>query len=534
MLSATVSARASVTHESEAASASGETASTETDKLYYSLEGLRRRNGWLASGNAAGLATYSAQDFSDVRLYGSFASGALRDVCSPKRDNRLGLDAQAYQRLGKATLYGRFLFDYDMKQAQRWSSMTRPGSSTFLIGDSTAGNQVCETYLIDGGLSLPLGGGLTLGAAFDFEYAANAKRKDIRNKNNYSRYHLRPALMWQRGGVRLGANYAFGSETEKIEWTVYGDKMQHEVFFFEGLWFGPSEITTTSITERRFERYSHELALQSEVKLRRGNLYNALSLTTDEQKVYVEVEQERGGENRRAAYRYDGQLWLAADRLSHSLQWSAGHSYAKSYQNLQQRELVGYIYQYVQYGRLLRFTESQWDARMSYQLAGLRGAGKGAPAGSDAAWSRSWALTFDASFGFTEQRFRTFPTVFAQQVRQASASLAFAKSLLTGNGLLDLEAKAMWQTGWGRCVDPVDAEATNGYQYRADLQRASFEYATAQRLGGMARVRHTWSSLGSHSVMPYAEATFRSVGAIDGALKGDVRRLTSIAVGLKF
>ena len=287
-------------------------------------------------------------------------------------------------------------------------------------------------------------------------------------------------------------------------------------------WFGPSEITTTSITERRFERLSHELGLQAELTLGRGNLFNSLRLGKDEQKVYVEVEQERGGENRRASYAYDGQLWLTSPRFTHSLSWGGEHSYLKSYQNLQQRELVGYIYQYVQYGTLLRYTESHWAARLGYELAAIRDGN---------AWNRSWALSLDVSFRFADQRFRTFPAVFAQQVRQADATLAFDKNFSLHSGKLDLRAELLWQTGWGRCVDPVDADATNGYQYRADLQRASFDYLTAQALGGALTARYTMPSLGSYSVMPYVEMGYRhrSVMGSDAS-----RYTTSFALGLKF
>lgn len=496
-----------------------------SNKLFYTIQQLQQRNGWLESQNGAALSTYEEANFSNASVSGFVTNGSLRNVCDPANNQKAALNAQSYYRLNNIMLYGQFLFDYDVKKNQCWTSMTYPGSSTLLIGDKTPGNQVRETYYINGGIGIPLGAGFTIGGYFDFKGVNNAKKKDIRNKNDYGYYHIKPSLMWERGAFRIGGNYSFGAETEKIEWLVAGDKMQHEVFFFEGLWFGPSQMTSSLITERRIERLVHEGALQMEYKIGQARLFNQFRFNKEELAVFVEVEEERGGENKKAGYAYEGMLWLPASQFTHSLKWSGDHSFVKSYQNLQQRELVNYIYRYVQYGTLLRYTESEWNAGLRYELAHIR---------NNNTWNRSWSLTLDGDFSFHNQKFRTYPTLFTQQIRQINTSVGFEKNLLFSKSMLDLGLEVFWKTGWGNPVDVSAPNSANGYKYQEELQKAEYAYLTAQLAGCGVSAKYTWFQNALTGFAPYAKASCFYREAIADALKNKSRTHVELTLGLNF
>lgn len=501
------------------------TAQAENEKLFYTFGQLKNQNGWLNSQNAAGLATYGQENFTQAAISGVFTEGSLRNVYDPVKENDYRLNVRSYRRLNDVMLYGQIVFDYDLKKDQQWTSMTYPGSSPLHIADKTPGTQTCETYFIDGGIGVPVGAGFTFGGYFDFKGVSNAKKKDIRNKNNFSIYHLKPSVMWEKGNFRLGANYSFGSETEKIEWLVYGDKMQHEVFFFEGLWFGPSEITSASVTDRRFERSLQEGAMQLEYASNTIRLFNQLRVNKEQLDVYLKVDEERGGENKKAGYVYDGQLWMSGALFNHSLKWHASHGFVKSYQNLQQREMVNYVYQYVQYGTILRYTQSDWNTGLSYELLRMR---------DKAEWRQNWRLLIESGFSYREQKFRAYPTVFSQQIRQAYVTLGFDKNLLFSSGMLDLGIKACWQTGWGDPLRITDPESTNGYKYQEELQQAEYAYLTAQTLGTEVSVKYTWFQNPTYGFAPFAKASYVYREATNRAAQDKSRSHIEFALGLNF
>lgn len=497
---------------------------TLNQRVYYSFEQLENRNGWLNSQNAAGLATYDQDDFTQAEVKSRITKGDLHQVYDPSRSIDYQLDIRSYQRINQIMLYGRFVFDYDIKKNQNWSSMTYPGSSPLHIADMTPGTQTKETYFVDGGIGVPLGGNWTAGGAFDFEGVTNAKKKDIRNKNSFSRYHLSPSLTWESGQIRLGASYTYGSEVEEIEWTTYGDKNQHEVFFFQGLWFGPSEITSSSITGRRFERSMNRGALQLEYFTPRIRLFNQLQLQQEEQKAYLVIEQERGGENKKATYRYNGQLWLTQKRFDHSLKWSASHDFLKNYQNLQQREMINHIYQYVQYGTLLRYTESNWEGRLSYELVRKR---------QNDDWNRSWSFHSDLGFQSRQQRYCAYPSVFRQDIKRMYGLAGFEKNLLMRTGMIDLGLDMHYSAGWGTPVDP-QAQDLNGHHYREDLQQQEYAYLTAHVLGGKLHAKYSWFFDREEGRSVFAKAAYNYQRSTASAMKDHKRTFAEITLGLNF
>ncbi|MGL4293314.1 MAG: DUF6850 family outer membrane beta-barrel protein [Bacteroidales bacterium] len=497
----------------------------ENQRIYYTFAQLQNANAWLQSQNAAGLSTYDQEDFTQAYLQTSIEDGGLRNVYSPESRNDYRLNMQSYHRINKVMLYGRFLFDYDLSKNQNWTSMTNPGSSPLHIGDATPGKQTRETYFIDGGVGVPVWKNLVVGGYFDFTGISTAKKKDIRNKNTYSQYHISPSLMWEQGPFRIGASYRFGSEVEDIEWKTFGDAMQHEVFYFQGLWFGPSERTTGNVTGRRYERNENKGALQLEYHTSGIRFFNEISLSEQKQKAYLIVEDERGGENRKVNYEYNGQLGINRGLFKQTLCWNAGHDFLKNYENLQQRELVDFIYRYVQYGTLLRYTESNWNTGLHYELFRKRTV--------DNDWKMNWRLTLEAGYDFRDQRFRTYPNSYQQQINRIYVNAGFEKNFSWKRGMLDMGLQAGYRSGWGTPVSVVENE-TNGYQFRADLQQQEYDYLAANVAAGKLQARYTYFLNSQSGLSSFAHVSYRYDKATSGNMKGRGRSFVDITLGLNF
>lgn len=497
----------------------------ENLKLFYTSEMLRQQNGWLNSQNGAGLITYDEADFTEAFIVTSLTDRGLRDVYDPARTYTTALNIMSYQRLKRVMLYGCFVFNHDLKKNQNWNSMTHPGRSPLHIADKTPGNQSCESYYLEGGISIPLRYGFSLGGNCEFTGASNAKKKDIRNKNSFSFYHLSPAVIWQKGNVRVGANYKYGSETERIEWFTYGDKMAHEVFFFEGLWFGPSIITNSSVSERRFHRVLHQAAGQIEYITPVVKVFNEIKMANEELNVYLKAEEERGGQTKSVRYDWSGQLGIPVASFRHLLNWNVAHGFVKSYQNLQQRELIDFIYQYVQYGTILRHTQSDWNAHIAYKLRHMR---------ENNDWNQSWSMGLDAGINYQDQRFRTYPAIFEQRIGQVFGILHFEKNFLFQQGMLDVKGSALWQTAWGTPIGAIDPQTTNGHKYQEDLQQAQYDYLTAPLAGGGIDLRYTWFQNPIIGIAPYVNVGCQYEKALAKVLKGKERFRIDMAFGLKF
>ncbi|MEG1586201.1 MAG: hypothetical protein RR346_04945 [Bacteroidales bacterium] len=496
-----------------------------SDRLFYSFDRLENRNGWLLSDNAAGLTTYAEQNFTQAVVQTGFTRGDYRNVYDPESEIESRFNVRSYYRINKIVLFGQFLFDYNTKKNQGWSSVTYPDSSPLHIGDDVPGTQIKETYFFKGGIGLPVWNNITLGGYYDFEGATNSKKKDIRNQNSYSRYHLKPSLMWQKGRFRIGASYIFGSESENIKWRVYEDLKQHEIFFFEGLWFGTKEITSSSVTERRFDHIRQKGSFQFEYLTPRVKWFNEFSLGKEHHKVYLNKDEERGGEYRKASYNYSGQIGILSGNYEHTFRGNINHSFLKSYKNLQQLEMVDYFYQFIQYGLLLRYTESDWNGLFHYELIKNR---------ANSSWSNDWQLKMQAGYTVKEQRFRAYPAVYRQKTNRIYGMAGFEKNILMRRSMLDLGIQAVYTAGWGDEVAPENAEVTSDYERREDLQKSGYNYLTANVLTGRLDVKYSYFLQPDRGISAFGKLSGQYRCVTDSALSGNSRTFCALTLGLNF
>ena len=499
--------------------------SLQAQKLYYSVDRLRQQNVWLGSDNAAALTTYNFDDFTQAEVAACTLSGKYRQAFDAQRDNSYSLTADSYKRLNKVVVYGHFLFDYDWKKEQSWSSMTFPGSTPLHIADVTPGDQLKESYGITGGIGVPLGKGWSVGGQFDFLYVANSKKKDVRNQNQYSRYAVSPSLMYQVGAFRIGASYRGGRETEGISWKLFGDAKQHQLYYFEGLWFGKNEAYSSSIDNRRYETSHHTGSLQLGLVSSDIQFLNQFSLGRDKQHVYLKVEKgERGGEMENARYAYQGQLVIDRNSFSHIISGSVNHDFMKSYQNLQQQEMVNHIYQFVQYGRLNRYTSSDWNTNVSYDLYRNR-----------EGLNSSWHLGVEAGYLSQTERFRVYPQIYCQKISQTFGALLFDKNFSFTQGMLDLGFRAVYTFGTGDELATENQEVvTPDYISRPDIQQYQFGYLTANHVAADLWMKYTYFVKPETGMSAYAKVAYGYDRVTDGTFKSDHRMTCRLAIGLNF
>lgn len=449
----------------------------------YTIERLYWDNPWLGSENAAGLATYDALDFTQLIIAGAHTAGEFRDLYDPVAQWRGSVSANSFKRIDRFVLQGDFGIDYQLNQAQQWSSLVDASSTPLLIGDGRAGDQRRELYSVKGSMGVKLTERWSLGAKLMFDAISNAKMKDIRNRNVWSRLEGSPAALYRRGDWLFGAAYGFRNQLEEIEWTLYGDNQTHTLWYFEGLWFGtPVAYVSGNIKSRRYHTQEHRASLQQQYTARRSLFFQEFVFDSERLNVELKQENERGGESDKWGVRYAASLHHLSGLFSHRFGVRANFASLKSFANLQQRELVNHQYTYVQYGRLLRFSSVESKAEVDYAFFSNRRDG-----------SRRWGVDAALRYHRFDKRFRVYPQIFKQRLYGVNLQTGGQLNWLFGSGMLDLRAELGLAFADGTMLDALyEGVVSPDYNQQEELLRAQFHYMSAEQLQAASVLRYTW------------------------------------------
>ena len=167
-------------------------------------------------------------------------AGDMKDIYEPEQRLKGGLEASSRQKLGKVGLYGRFGYGYDYGRGSTWRGWIDPYETPFMLADSIPGSLSMETYSMEAGGGIPLGGGWSAGLSMGYDVGLMAKHKDLRNKNTYMRFRVTPGIYWHGDRIGVGLDLGYERHTERVEYSQESTSEEHMLFDLYGLWVGQS------------------------------------------------------------------------------------------------------------------------------------------------------------------------------------------------------------------------------------------------------------------------------------------------------
>lgn len=500
------------------------------EKNYYRMERLKADNPWLTSYNAAGLVTNTAERFSIIEGGWQYENGKFRNVHDPSRLNGMNLRTESLLHLNKLYFYGKFSFDYKIRNHMGWTNVLSPYDTPIYVADSIPGEQTLEVYHIDGGVSYPLGKHFAVGAQIRYETTSNAKHKDARNQNTYMSLTLCPGVMFRSGPLRLGASMIYQKMTEFADIKIIGTGKIHEVFEFEGLWHYKSTVLSEGNTmEREYKQKIYGGAFQIEFSGKNFNFFNEFSVTQRRQDIYPNsFTNERSGKLKERNYSYNGLLHKSTKNYDHYLSLQLKSANYLTYENIQQIEIIDQNEVWVQYGIKNKSSVDRVDADISYRLFKNR-----------TAYNSSWDAEIGARGFYVKKTYRLYPANFIQKAGNYEGYLSFNKNFLRDQGMFDCKVNLTYGIGEGKKLKTeMEAEGEipgeDQYKRRNDLLEKEYDFLTSDHYRGTLSLRYTRFINKSKGMTLYGDARFCYSRSLDGCFAHQNRTAVSTCVGFTF
>lgn len=397
-----------------------------------------------------------------VRVGTSTTNGSFRNVFEPKRQSVYSVKAVGRTAIkDNLSAGGEFVYKYYDRREQCWSMLTFAQSNPFFLADNQPGNQVSEFYALKGNiLYKPIDGLFRMGGECHFLAASTAKQKDIRNKNVYSSYTIRPMLgMKIRKSVVMLA-YGYSSVAEDVSISRFGNDKTIWINSVEALWFGQRQpYSSAQFPSHRYDQKRHSGLLNLEYDNGDFSLNGELLLYGGESEVRQRTEDKRVGFTHDKGVRGLLSVQLSRHKLSVELSSNA----VVGFKPIQRREYNGNAYHYVQYGKVRRSESAHGDVLISYRKQQESG---------------YWGLSFGQCTKTDRMLF--YPTKFSSRRSNVSLHANGALFLPLYNQLLTTKLNLKY------VIDTSDNEMlTNihilpqGYYFEQAAMQAQYEYETS-------------------------------------------------------
>ena len=520
-----------------------EPATVPCTKNYYSFDYFYRSNFWLQGNNAAGL-MFNNKALEPINAYTQFDGtlayndGPFRNIFTPASEQQYKLNAASYMKFNKIYLYGNFTYDYNFRKEVQWNGVLNPYSSPFMLADSIKGNQTLERFSLDAGIALPINKYFTAGVFMDYTVASAAKLKDLRNKNTYMNFQIRPAMLFHSDHWNLGLNFMYERTTEKIEYMQYEGSTAKTVFYLSGSWFYIEKAFSSTSGEKR-QKSDDRLGGSFQVEFKTGDFkfYNEFSLSyRDAILSETGYLNQQYGDTETSDFRYDGKMsYKNKHRLTGYIATSSMLGY-KVIQRYERHPVYPTIFWWITYDRLNSYLRNTVDYEVAYSFDQTR-----------SECNNTWNLTLGMKGYSIENAYILYPLKYVQEWNYTESFISFNKNFLMKSGMLDINPNM--GRGWGsgtmndmRIMNGMTLEEIETYmplpeepwQLSAPLA-AEFAFMTADRLNVGFRCRYTHFLNKNKGSNLYGDFRYNySYALSDNLLKDTHRSYFTLTVGLSF
>lgn len=209
---------------------------------------VKESDGWLVSGNAAGLLSLPVKSVSRIEAAFGKDNGGFVNFHESDDSFDFGLQTESFYRLNeRVTLYGLISYDFFQGQNMTGSVFSDPYSHLFDIVETDPerkGKKQMETYRLSGGFGAALTPRLSIGGKIGYMSRNYAKMRDLRHINSIMDMYVTAGARYRIGkNVFAGLNYFYRRSVEAVRFQAYGagGKSYYSLISF-GAFYGMREI----------------------------------------------------------------------------------------------------------------------------------------------------------------------------------------------------------------------------------------------------------------------------------------------------
>ena len=495
-----------------------------SEKRHYSFEKIEMKTPWLLSGNGAGLAFNTAENYANFGTYFTNERGSYKNFNQPENYNTFGIETKSYTKVKKVFFYGAFRYDYGVNKNLAWRGTVYPGSNINTIVDSIPGKVLREDYLMSGKVGYKLSKKIAIGVAFDYQTSTAAKRIDGRNSNTLSKLSVSPGITLSTKPLDVGLNVTYKRNVERLNYTYIGDKTGKSIYYMEGLWFYTmTGITNTTVLDRYYFQDIFGASVQAHLKSGNLSFFNQFSVDYGNEDDY-----EGSNMSKRYAkveilkYIYDGVLRYSAGKTDHFLSLSFVNDENLSYNIINNYELIpgeANNWAFFEYGKTLRYMSNYRKFGAEYKTYFREGE-----------WKCNWILAAGYNQHSIEKRYKVFPAYYYQDYTLNEIYARVNRDFnLNESSTLNLDINGAYIYGDGSKLRSYNPLIVGALKLNNSILDNDFDYNTTERIliGGALKYQRVLNASKGNSF--YCGLAYKYLAA------GDKNRgFFSMSVGLNF
>jgi len=452
---------------------------------------LKMGNGWLETGNMAGLALNQQAKSWNIETGYDYNNGQFHLIREGGNINDYSFSTQSFQSLGKRIfLYGKFAYHSLDETGGQWNGTYDPyNGNPYILADSLSGTRYHkENYNLAGGIGFKLNDRISLGAGFDYDVGVAAKQKDPRPQNNYMRFKINPALIFATSKYKLGVDLGYKNKKEEIDYNVLRSNFLPSYFAFKGFGF------FTKVVDSRYYRFltANEFfgGVQFEGKLGKVQSLTELRFNYDVEGIedgITEIRKMDGGEWRTFQVVLHQQFNLRKELTHH--RFSGGFSFFNGDGNEFLQNLVNdgksNTPTFVTIGENLKFNRQTISGKISYNYLRLKDPGR-----------IDWDVLAGFNYLKNSEKYYYIPEIFSSGYAKITGIFSIQKNLYFGKCHLAFSLKSGYTSNLSKDLQLSSLPEITKYQ-RKDVYQQEFDYYTSNVLtsGGEVKIGRNFMTI---------------------------------------
>ena len=339
-------------------------------KTYGAFNFAQFKNLWNDTQNPASTFYQTYSQIGNASVNYGYQDNDFHSVFKAKSQNYFAVNTEGFTTKKGISYFGKFQYMNAQEQDLTWNNTSFISKDNpFILADSVGGNYDNEQFLLEGGISFPLGkSGNVWGLKAKYHVGSKANQSDPRPDIVSLRASVTMGVIVKRNLWDFGINLYLERLSEEIDVSIV-DKVNHRYFRFMG--FGQYQGVTDTYFERLYTGRNYGVALQASYNS--GSLKNITEL-----KIHREYERAedgggftkyRAGDYKAYAINFSDKMFWFRDNYINKLSFNATYKNTKGIwfdQNMETGD-DGTSYWHV-YNESVKYKKNIFDLGLNYSL----------------------------------------------------------------------------------------------------------------------------------------------------------------------
>lgn len=440
----------------------------------------RLGNGWLGTGNSAGLVFNQSTKWVGFETGVTERDGDFHLIREGNKINDYSFSTESYQSQGKRFFfYGKFAYHSIDEKGGQWNGTYDPyNGNPYILADSISGTTYHkENYHLISNIGYKWNDHLSMGCGIDYFVAVAAKQKDPRPLNKVIKFKINPSFILTAPKYKIGFDFGYKHSKEEIGYDVYRSSLSPTFFCFKGFGFYSKEIG--SLFDRMLNAHEIFGGIQLEKAVEWVQTLSELRFNYNIEGIEDGssiIRKLDGGEWSTYNLLFREQVNLRKGQAIHRFSGDLSFFNGDGNESMQYVVYDGpwHVQQYVTFGEFLKFNRQNRSGTISYDYLKLENLDR-----------TDWDISASLNYFNNHEKYYFVPELFSSGYSNLTGNFSVQKNLYFGKLHWALSLNSAYTSNLSKELNLSDLPEITKLQ-RADIYLQEFDYYTSSllKIGG--------------------------------------------------